>query len=192
MLLHCLSGPPAIMLRLLVVIIVIPAMLTLSACAVGWNHTSDASLERNFVEHQLEIEALLAEIQADSRLEVLQPRGLIYAGRALFDRDEPNVAAVEKLGMPPGRWQQYQRELHRLGFVSVGKAEGSVEFRVDPGLILNGDSYKGYLYAPSAPYHVCASLDSYRISNEDKDKFGNWGVCKPLKKNWYLYLSVSR
>jgi hypothetical protein len=177
--------------RLLMVVFVTSVALLLSACAVGRNHTADAALERNFIEHQMEIEALLTEVQADSRLVTLQPRTLIYAGRTL-SVNETNVGAVEKLGMPRERWYQYQREMQGLGIISVIKGERGTEFRVDRGSILNGDSYKGYWYAPHAPYHVRASLDSYRRSDDDKDRLGNWGVCKPLKENWYLYLFVNR
>jgi hypothetical protein len=178
-------------LRRVLAILVVPTLLAFTGCAVGWNHTSDAALERNFVEHQAEIEALLAEVQADPPLETIQHRTLIYAGR-LLNVDDADFSSVEKLGLSHERWQRYQRELRNLGVVSVIKGKGDVEFRVDSGSVLNGDSYKGYEYTPSAPYHIRASLDAYRRSDEDKDKFGNWGVCKPLKKNWYLYLFVNR
>jgi hypothetical protein len=173
------------------VAVVISVALLLSACAVGRNHTADTALERNFIEHQIEIEALLTEVQADSRLATLQPRTLIYAGRGL-SVNEANVGALEKLGMPRERWYQYQREMQGLGIISIIKGERGTEFRVDSGSILNGDSYKGYWYAPVAPFNVRASLDGYRKSDDDKDRLGNWGVCKPLKKNWYLYLYANR
>jgi hypothetical protein len=175
--------------RRVLVILVVPTLLALSGCAAGWNHTSDAVLQRNFGAHQAEFEALLAEVQADPRLETIQPRTVIYAGR-LLDVDDADFSSIEKLGLSHERWQRYQRELRKLGVVGVLKG-GDIEFRVDSGSLWNGDSYKGYLYAPSAPYHIRTSLDGYRRSDEDRDKSGGWGVCKPLKKNWYLYLFVN-
>ena len=179
------------MLRRVEVIIVVESLLMLSACAVGWNHTSDAALEENFAKHRREIETLLAEVEAVARLETLQPGRLMYAGRML-DIDGADFHAIEDLGLSHERWQRYQRELRRLRIVIVAKGDGGVEFRVDSGSLSNGDSYKGYWYASSAPCHTRASLDGYRISDQDKDKFGNWCVCKPLTTNWYLYLFVNR
>lgn len=83
------------------------------------------------------------------------------------------------------RWMHYQKQLEVLGLYGVMKGDGGVEFRVDPGSIFNGDSYKGYEYFSTPPGHCRASLDIYRISDGDKDEFGNWAVCKPLKGNWY-------
>jgi hypothetical protein len=167
------------------------ASLSLSACAVGRNHASDATLERFFNEHQTEFEALLAEVQADSELKTLQPRVVIYAGRAVEVQDG-DLSEIERLGLARERWQHYQKKLRDLGLSGVMKGDGDIEFIVDSGSLLNGDSYKGYRYTSNATCHIRASLDSYRRSDHDKDKVGNWDVCKPLKRSWYLYLFVNR
>jgi hypothetical protein len=59
---------------------------------------------------------------------------------------------------------------------------GGVEFRVDSGSFSNGDSDKGYEYSLTPPEgHPKTSLDRYRISADDKDRFGNYSVYKPIK-----------
>jgi hypothetical protein len=82
--------------------------------------------------------------------------------------------------------------MRALGLSAVNRRGRSVEFRVDSGLLSNDDSYKGFYYGLVAPYPVKNSLDSYRRSEADKDQDGNWGVCKALKRNWYIYLFVNR
>jgi hypothetical protein len=45
-----------------------------------------------------------------------------------------------------------------------------------------GDSDKGYEYSLTPPEgHPKTSLDRYRISADDKDRFGNYSVYKPIK-----------
>lgn len=165
--------------------------LLLNACAVGWSHTSDAALEKVFQAHEAEFRTLLAEVQADSQLATLQRNSLIYAGR-LVNLHASDPAEIERTGLPRERWVGYQKQLSGLGLYGVMKGNGCVEFRVDPGSLYNGDSYKGYEYISTPPRHIRASLDGYRISDEDKDEFGNWAVYKALKGNWYLYLFVNR
>ena len=168
------------------------ASLFLHACTVGWSHTPDASLERIFSQHQAEFEALLGDVQADTKLTTLQPRGVIYDGHWL-DVSETNFSDVERLGLPRERWVRYQKQLRDLGLEGgVLKGNGRVEFRADPASFLNGDSYKGYVYRPTPPDHVRSSLDGYRRSDRDRDRYGRWAVYKSLKRNWYLYLFVNR
>ena|SRR5579862_4908489 len=162
------------------------------ACAVGWNHTSDATLEQIFAKHEPEFEALLAGVQADSQLMTPQPKSLIYAGH-LLEVNSTDFSEMERLGLPRERWLRYQKQMADLGLKGgVMKGEGAIEFRVDPGSISNGDSYKGYWYTQTPPGHLRPSLDGYRIADQDKDRFGNWAVYKRIKGNWYLYLFVSR
>ena len=155
-----------------VALCVCTSTILLNACAVGWNHTSDAMLEVRFRVQQTEFQALLAEVQADSQLTTAQRASLVYAGR-LVNLSESNLSEIERLGLPIERWTRYQNQLETLGLNGVFKGNGSVEFRVDPGSIFNGDSYKGYKYFSTPPGHCLASLDGYRISDEDKDDFGN-------------------
>jgi hypothetical protein len=169
------------------------SLILLGGCAVGWNHTWDATLEQRFVQHRAEFEQLLAEAERDSQLHVLQPRFLSYAGKRFENVDESNFSEIEILGMPRVRWNSYQQQLKALKIAGgISKTEGRIEFTVDTGSLTNGDSYKGYEYRTSPPDHVLSSLDGYRISDQHKDKFGNWAVYKPLSGNWYLYLFVNR
>ena len=171
--------------------VVLSAMcVACSGCAVGRNHTPDWKLEETFHQHEAEFEALLAEVQADTNLKTIQPHALIYAGRLINVSDD--LSAVESLGLKRERWLGYQKQLRRLGLAGgVLKGDGRIEFRVDPGSVLNGDSYKGYEYTVNPPQHIKFSLDDYRIADSEKDKSG-WSVYKPLKGRWYLYLFVNR
>jgi len=154
--------------------------LFLNACAAGWSHTSDAALERIFRAHAAEFEALLADVQADPQLTTVQRGSLVYKGR-LMNLHASDPAEIERAGLPKERWMSYQKQLGDLGLYGVMKGNRTVEFRVDPGSLYNGDSYKGYEYISTPPQHVRASLDGYRTSDEDKNEYGNWVVYKPLK-----------
>jgi hypothetical protein len=147
-------------------------------------------LESTFFKHEAEFFALLADVQTDEKLMMIGPYELRYAGRDLSsDRDFPEI---ERLGLTRERWATYKRQLRELGLVLVIKGDdGSIEFRVDPGSYSNGDSYKGYEYNPSPAEHPKASLDNYRISENDRDSSGGYYVSKPLKGHWILYLYVN-
>jgi hypothetical protein len=163
--------------------------LLLSACSVGREHTSDRVLEERFSQYEKEFEAFRAEIEADEKFELIGIGELRYAGTEL---EEPvGLSDVERLGLPRERWERYQSLLRELGIAQVIKGKSSVEFKVDGESISNGSSSKGYEYSLVPPEHQRESLDSYRISDEDKDKFGGYYVAKPLKGNWYLYLFVN-
>ncbi len=113
-------------------------------------------------------------------------------GGGIFSR-QGDLSGLEHLGLPRGRWTSYNEQIRRLGIAQITKGEGFVEFRVDAGSLTNGDSYKGYEYSPVPPAGLRkASLDAYRISEDDKDRFGNFTVYKPLEGDWYLYLFVHR
>jgi hypothetical protein len=155
----------------------------------GLRHTPDAVLERAFRAHQTEFEALLAEVQKDSKLVTVQRHVLIYGGQTV-DLRESDLSAIERTGLPIGRWRHYQDELERLGLYGVMKDGSRIEFRVDAGTLFNGDSYKGFEYRAYQPPHIRVSLDDYRISDEDKTQFRGWLVYKTLNEHWYLYLFV--
>ena len=164
--------------------------LFLSACAVGWSHSSDAALEKVFQTHQAKFETLLADVQEDPLLTSIQRSGAIYAGRTVNLRAN-DTAEIERLGLTKERWVRYQKRLGDLGLYGVIKGPSMVEFRVDNGSLYNGDSYKGLEYILTPPHHLRASLDGYRISDEDKDQFGDIAVYTSLTGKWYLYLFVN-
>jgi hypothetical protein len=166
----------------------LPAMyLLLNACSAGQHHTSDSKLERNFLNHEGEFEALLSEVQADEKLMMINAHRARYADRFVSAGDE-----TERVGLTRQRWARYQRQLQNLGLAQITKGlRGDVEFRVDQGSLFNGDSYKGYEYSPDAAEHPKASLDGYRISESDRDSSGGYYVSKPLKGFWRLYLYVN-
>ena len=167
------------------------ALLALpQGCSVGRSHTSDASLQRFFNQHRQEFEAVLSEVQADSHLKTLQRDVVSYSGR-LVKVDGIKFEEVESLGLPKSRWIHYQEELQRLRLAGIMKSEHEIEFRVDPGTMFNGDSYKGYCYRATAPDRLLSSLDEYRTSDRDLNRFGGWLVFKPLMGDWFLYLFVN-
>jgi hypothetical protein len=163
--------------------------LLFNACSVGQRHTSDATLERNLLDHQAEFEALLLEVQADDKLSMISAREARYADRVMSAKD--GLLEMERAGLTRERWARYQQQLNDLGVARVTKDKRDVEFRVDEGSFLNGDSYKGYWYSPNPPEHTKASLDGYRISESDRAPYGGYYVSKPLKGQWRLYLFVS-
>ncbi len=164
-------------------------ILLLNACAVG--HTADAALVRTFKSHQAEFESLLTEVLADSQLMTLQRNVLIFGGHSV-DLRQSDMSAIERVGLTRERWIHYQNQLRRLGLYGVMKDGATrIEFRVDPGSMWNGDSYKGFEYRTTPPRHMRNSLDDYRVSDEDRNEFGGWLVYRAIKGHWYLYLFVN-
>ncbi len=165
-------------------------LLLLGACTVGGRHTSDAQMEKNFFAHQAEFEALLAQIEADDKLDMISIDSVSYGSRMIGPGDPVGRDRLDPLHE---HWARYEVPLRRLGIAQIGKGEGSVEFRVDRGSIMNGDSYKGYEYgSPPGVAQFRTRLDGYRMSESDKDRFGNYCVHKRLTGKWYLYLFVAR
>jgi hypothetical protein len=156
-------------------------VFVLQACRpVGSRHTSDAALARTLESHQDEFESICAEFEANSRLITL------FAGGNRQDLHDINLAAMERAGLPRERLTHYEVQLQRLGLWSVMKGGRGIEFRVDPGSLSNGDSYKGiFWYREGEPSDVRATLDDYRFSRTDE------AVYKALRGHWYLYIFVS-
>ena len=165
-------------------------LLFLLGCAVGRNHTSDVALEKNFIRQESEFEELRAQIQADKNLEMICLREVRYANRTL--KVPQDLSELERLGLSRSRWERYQGLLRRLGIVQAFGGRDVVVLKVDEGSIANGDSYKGYVYRLTAPEHLRPELDSYRISEIDRDNHGDYTVSKHLKGKWYVYLFVNR
>ncbi|MGA3242514.1 MAG: hypothetical protein ABSG03_40240 [Bryobacteraceae bacterium] len=168
---------------------VVMSFLLANACSVGPRHTSDSKLEQRFFQHQAEFDTLLADVQADEKLTMIGPHEICYAGRTLSVPSD--LSEIERLGLTAQRWADYQRQLRELGLALVTKSDGGVEFRVDIGSFLNGDSYKGYEYNSHPAEHPKASLDGYRTSENDRQGSGGYYVSKPLQGSWRLYLYVN-
>lgn len=164
--------------------------LLLDACAIGRNHTSDASLERIFNEHREEFDQLLTEMQGDPQLTSFSERVITYADRRLEVKEGDYIEA-ERIGLPKAHWEQYRKGCQDLGLAQIGRGEnGSVELRVDPGTLFNGDTYKGFWYQPAPPANLLSGLDDYRLTSQSPRVRGGWLVYKHLAGNWYLYLFV--
>src|SRR5580658_638169 len=163
-------------------------VLVVAASAIGCRHTSDSSLERNFFRHESEFEALLAEVTGDEKLGMFGTDRLNYGNTRLFGgttfSNSPDISKIERAGLSRERWERYQRQLRDLGLAQVSRGEGIVEFRVDQVSIFNGDSSKGYWHGSAEPGRRQSSLDRYRISEDDRNKFGGYLVSKPIKENW--------
>ena len=164
-------------------------LIFVAAWALAGQHTPDSKLERRFLSNEAGFAALLAEVSADDRLEGLSADRVRYADRIFSPGDSTEM---ERLGFSRERWARYREEIRKLGIAGVSRADGIVEFRVDQGSLWNGDFYKGYEYSLVPPAgRRKASLDKYRLSEDDKIRFGGYQVYKPIKGNWYLYLFIS-
>lgn len=162
--------------------------LALDGCSAGRNHTPDSALERNFRDHEREFEALLHAVEGDSKLTMIGPGCLRYGGRQVKVYGD-DISPIYTAGFSQEAWIGYQKQLGALGLKGgVLKSEGRVEFRVDPGSIANGDSYKGYEYRATPPQRLRESLDGFRISEGDRSQFGGYVAYKHLKGRWYLYI----
>ncbi len=164
----------------------------LAGCAVGRRHTSDAQLEKRFLQHEVEFEALLDTARSDSKLVTISRSLVIYDGQRV-NIDAAALSGGEPIGLAGFSWKWYLTKLQSLGLEGgVLKGRDSVEFRVDAGSLQNGDSYKGYEFSNAVPAHLRKSLDECRLSDLDRDQFGNGIARKHIKGNWYLYLFVNR
>src|SRR5689334_6155940 len=82
--------------------------LLLSACVVGRAHTSDSSLVQRFLQHEAQFNTLLTEVEADTKLESLQPGLLIYGGQR-FNLKDRRFPEVEGLGLTKKRLDMYEK-----------------------------------------------------------------------------------
>ena len=71
--------------------------LLMSACAVGGRHAPDSKLEENFILNEAGFEALLAEVNADDKLEMLRVDEVRYAGRTFSIQSD--FSGLEHLGL---------------------------------------------------------------------------------------------
>jgi len=161
----------------------------LGSCTAGAHHSTDALLERNFLEREKEFENLLADVRADSKLEMISTRDVRYSGRSVFNVKD--ASDVEAVGLSAEEWRSYMRQLNSLGVVQVNQGEQRVTLRVDEPSLLNGDSFKGYEYSVERLSSLGTSLDEYKLSATDKNSTGGYQVFKPLKANWYIFLYVN-
>jgi hypothetical protein len=138
-------------------------------------------LLRRFRQQQVEFEALLADLRAQPKVEMITQSELRYVGLDTSGAAEPSE---------PERWDRIRRRLRALGIAQADQGMGRIDLRVDRPSVWNRDSYKGYEYSPDAPPNPRTSLDTYRISVEDKDGPGYF-VSKPIGGNWYIFLFVS-
>jgi hypothetical protein len=130
-------------------------------------------------------------VQTDEQLKIIRIGRLHY--RNLWLSDQSNQTEFERLGLTKERWVWYQQQMQQLGLVQVVRESDGVTFKVDAESLWNGDSCKGYAYSLTPPVHQKASLDEYRLSENDRgrDKFGDYLVYKHLKGHWYLYLLIN-
>jgi hypothetical protein len=148
-------------------------------------------MEQSLRSNAGQFESLVAELQADSQMTSLDPNILVFGGLRV-DLRESGMSAIERAGMSKERWMHYQHEVQQLGLYGVMKTGGdTVELKVDTGSFSNGVSYKSYVYIVWPPPHIRASLDAYRISDEDKVFFG-WEAYKHIEGYWYLHIVVLR
>jgi hypothetical protein len=103
-----------------------------------------------------------------------------------------NIPDNEHVGLTNRRLVSLRQQIQDLGVVQINQNDDKVEFRIDNGSIINGDSYKGYAYIQEPPEHQRAKLDWYRESESNMDRFGNSLIYEPLKGHWYLFLFVNR
>ena len=170
---------------------VLLGVICFSACAVGRFHTKDRILEENFFSHERDFRSLLEEVNNEEGLEMVSFDSVRYRGKSVSIKGD-DLSPLKESGFTAERWRFYQEKMQLLGLRGgIYKGADGVAFRVDPGTLSNGDSYKGYQYALSEPARVIGELDSYSIAPVDRLSSGGWLVTKHLSGNWYLYLFVA-
>lgn len=165
-------------------------VLLLGACAVGKRHTADSKLREHFLAHEAGFQLLLSDIESDNGLEMVRNDTLRYRGRTYSWN--VNSQDAGSLPLSKARWLGYRQALKELGILQVSRNESAIEFRVDGGTVYNGDSYKGYEYSLSHPSgSMRDNLDTYRLTDQQRDTPGDYKAYSSLKNNWYIYLLVN-
>jgi hypothetical protein len=99
---------------------------------------------------------------------------------------------LERLGLSATRLAHFAQELRDVSVAQIVKGKNEIEFRIDTGSSLNGDSYKGIMYVLFTPKRIHKSnLDDYRAVAEDRNKDGDIVLYRHIKGNWYVYLFVN-
>jgi YD repeat-containing protein len=163
----------------------------LCACSVGRMHTGDSTLERNFARNEAHFDRLIADLNSDTKIGMVDNAELRYDGVS-FDATPAGLAELRQGGFSADRWDYYRRQLKNLGLTRAIRGErGDVELPVDEASLSNGSSYKGYWYSTSPPGgHQKTKLDDYRLSKHDLSPSGGYFLYKPIRPNWYLYLFI--
>ena len=153
-------------------------------------HTSDSTLERNFARNEPRFNRLIADLNSDTKIEMVDRAELRYGGVS-FESTPAGLAGLRQRGFPADRWDHYRQELRTLGIARALGGGGTVELRVDEASLWNGSSYKGYWYSTNPPGgHRRTKLDDYRLSKQDLTPSEGYFLYKPIKANWYLYLFI--
>jgi hypothetical protein len=104
-------------------------LVLLTACAIGRQHVSDAKLEKNFLRHEAEFQALINDIQADKKLTMIDRHSVHYGTqRATTDQD---FSDIERVGLTRERWMKFQNYLKILGLVRIFQYNDMIDLEVE-------------------------------------------------------------
>lgn len=169
---------------------VVVVLSLLAGCTTGSRHTSDTVLARRFKERRSDFDTLLATVQNSSGIEMVAAEVVYVAGRSY--KLPPDRELLRSAGISDELLISIRHLMTTLGIKVVIRASGRVEFRVDPGSVLNGDSYKGYMFLEDpSPVKVRPNLDDYRWTRQDQNPSGDIIVYKKLDERWFLYLFIN-
>lgn len=159
-------------------------LMSLITCACeGGTHPSDASLIRNFNEHETDFNRLVNMAETDSHVV------RIADGFTWLDTNVSWPRSESELGFSKSRWAEYRSIFKKLGIKDgINRREdipGTIFFIVSSnGAALHGTS-KGYAYTTKEPSPLAESLDG--LNRQLKPMVP---VYKRLQSNWYLYFEI--
>ncbi len=143
-------------------------------------HPTDAQLEENLRNHELEFSKLIAMSKSDSRVTRIAPDFTWLDDNSRWPRSD------SELGFSRERWNEYRQLFKILGLKGGINRPLDVEtvylIASSRGLLTSG-SEKGYAYSELNLLPTTDSLDHIpsRLANE---RF----VYKKIQEHWYLYL----
>ena len=112
--------------------IFVAAVVVCSGCAAGYHHTGDSSLIEIFARNESKFEALLRDVEGETKLQTIQPKTLIYGG-VLWNLERATDADIVRVGYGTARgFPTFQQRMRDLGLTGgIRKTEQEVEFRAD-------------------------------------------------------------
>ena len=140
----------------------------------------DATLERDFVRRESDLQQLVLMTQQDKHLVRIAPDFTWLDIDASWPR--------ANVGLTTERWNRYRDLFQQVGLPVgiIGGADGEILFPVyHAGFVPAGFS-KGYVYSEKPPAPEVSSLNT--MPTNIGPKYSDVHIAfKPIKKDWYIY-----
>lgn len=155
------------------------AIFVIFACAgcAGFGLSSDEELIERFNKHRSEFDELVKTFSDERNITALRSDGM-----------HTYETSIGSKGMNPEKLQRYSDLLQelRLEIVSLGSDDSEIEMVANTRGLYDEGEAKGYLFSRrKLNSGIRDSLNSFSTQSSSE-------LVRPIAKNWYLFLSVTR